>query len=82
VGDLLHTSGVDGIYPPGLPVATVASVERPADGGFLRVVLTPTAAVDAVRHVLVLEPVKAQLPPPEAVTEPAPAHRTGARARR
>ena len=28
VGDLLHTSGVDGIYPSGLPVARVATVER------------------------------------------------------
>ena len=27
-GDLLTTSGVDGIYPPGLPVAKVDRIER------------------------------------------------------
>ena len=72
VGDVLHTSGVDGVYPPGLPVARVALVERQADGGFTRVELAPLASVDRVRHVLVLEPLKAQLPPPPAA-EAAPA---------
>jgi rod shape-determining protein MreC len=66
VGDLLHTSGVDGIYPAGLPVARITEVERLAEGGFARVTLQPVAAVDSVRHVLVLEPLKQQLPaPPE-----------------
>jgi rod shape-determining protein MreC len=72
VGDVLHTSGVDGVYPPGLPVARVALVERQADGGFTRVELAPLASVDRVRHVLVLEPLKSQLPPPPAA-EPASA---------
>jgi rod shape-determining protein MreC len=72
VGDLLHTSGVDGIYPAGLPVATVATVERQAEGGFARITLAPVAKVDGVRHVLVLEPMRAQLPPPPEPTAPAP----------
>ena len=75
VGDVLHTSGVDGIYPPGLPVAKVKLVERQADGGFTRVELAPLVAVDRVRHVLVLEPLKNQLPPPpaaEAASAPKP----------
>jgi rod shape-determining protein MreC len=62
VGDVLNTSGVDGVYPAGLAVARVVSVERQAEGGFARVVLAPTAAADGVRHVLVLEPLGAQLP--------------------
>ena len=62
VGDLLQTSGLDGIYPPGLPVAKVAQVERRAEAGFARITLTPAAAPDGVRHVLVLEPVSVQLP--------------------
>lgn len=70
VGDVMNTSGVDGIYPAGLPVAKVTLVERSSDGGFTRVELTPLAPVDRVRHVLVLEPLKAQLPPPPA-PEPA-----------
>jgi hypothetical protein len=36
-GDLLTTSGVDGVYPPGLPVARVAKVERRADSAFARI---------------------------------------------
>jgi rod shape-determining protein MreC len=72
VGDVLHTSGVDGIYPPALPVAKVAAVERLAEGGFARITLAPLASVDGVRHVLVLEPLAAQLPP-RPVEEPASA---------
>jgi len=69
-GDVLHTSGVDGVYPPGLPVAQVRLVERRVDTGFARVVLVPLAQPDGVRHVLVLEPLAAQLPPrPEVVQD-------------
>lgn len=64
VGDTLHTSGLDGVYPPGLPVARVASVERRGDSGFARIGLAPVAALDGVRHLLVLQPLAAQLPPP------------------
>ena len=72
VGDELHTSGLDGIYPPGLSVARVASVERRVESGFARIVLTPAASPDGVRHVLVLEPLAAQLPPREAATVDTP----------
>jgi rod shape-determining protein MreC len=70
VGDALQTSGVDGIYPAGLPVARVTGVERLAEGGFARVTLQPVAAVDSVRHVLVLEPLRQQLPAPPAAEAP------------
>ncbi|MGA1286712.1 MAG: rod shape-determining protein MreC [Rubrivivax sp.] len=76
-GDLLTTSGLDGVYPPGLPVARVTSIERRAESGFARVRLTPAAPADRVRHVLVLEPVSAQWPddlptarPAESVMQP------------
>jgi len=62
VGDLLTTSGVDGVYPPGLPVAKVASVDRKNDSGFARIVLAPIAHPDGVRHVMVIEPVGVQMP--------------------
>ena len=81
VGDLLHTSGVDGVYPPGLPVARVASVERRVESSFARVLLTPAAPPDAVRHVLVLEPIGLQRPARPAPEEaPAPRTRRGAKA--
>jgi rod shape-determining protein MreC len=73
-GDLLATSGLDGVYPPGLPVGHVVSVDRKLDTGFARIVLKPVAALDAVRHVLVLEPTGAQMPArPEAEPEAAEA---------
>jgi rod shape-determining protein MreC len=77
-GDLLATSGVDGVYPPGLPVAKVVTVERKVDSGFARIVLAPAASADGVRHVLVLEPVGLQMPArPDAEAEPAKAPRRG-----
>ena len=62
VGDVLQTSGVDGIYPPGLDVAKVVKVDPRADSSFARIALAPTASADGVRHVLVLEPMAMQLP--------------------
>lgn len=61
-GDVLHTSGLDGVYPPGLAVARVTSVQRRVDTGFARIALEPSAQADGVRHVLVLEPLALQLP--------------------
>lgn len=62
-GDLLTTSGVDGIYPAGLPVAKVAQVERRADSAFARIYCVPQALVDGARHVMVLQPISAKIPP-------------------
>ena len=72
VGDLLQTNGLDGIYPPGLSVARVVAVERRAQAGFARINLMPTAALDSLRHVLVLEPLMAQLPPRPTATAAEP----------
>lgn len=54
-GDALVTSGLDGVYPPGLPVAEVLSVERRGQAGFARVLAQPRARADGSRQVLVLE---------------------------
>lgn len=70
-GDLLTTSGVDGVYPPGLPVARVRNVERRADTPFARITCSPEALVDGARHVMVLAPLQAQLPPRPAVEDAA-----------
>ena len=82
VGDVLTTSGVDGVYPPGLAVATVQAVDRKVDSGFARIALKPAASPDGVRHVLILEPTGVQLPPrPEvAASEPMPAKAGGKKA--
>lgn len=80
-GDLLQTSGLDGVYPPGLAVAKVASVERRVESGFARIALAPVAQPDGVRQVLVLEPLSVQMPPrteaPPAPPEKAPRRGSG-----
>ncbi len=71
-GDLLTTSGVDGVYPPGLPVAKIERIERRAESAFARIYCTPQAQVGAARHVMVIKPVSGQIPPRPA-DEPGPA---------
>ena len=82
IGDLLQTSGVDGVYPPGLPVARVVSIDRRVESSFARVLLAPAAAPDAVRHVLVLEPMTAQMPPRPEPEAAAPVQRAPRPARK
>ena len=55
-GDILTTSGVDGVYPTGLQVAKIEKVERRADSGFAKITCTPKANVLGVKHVLILNP--------------------------
>jgi rod shape-determining protein MreC len=63
--DRLVTSGIDGTYPAGLPVATVARIERDAENAYARVVCRPAAGVDRGRFVLVLSDDTAKPPRPE-----------------
>lgn len=56
VGDLFTTSGMDGVYPTGLPVAQVLSVEKRTDSPFLRIRMAPLATASDVRHVMVIPP--------------------------
>ncbi|MEJ7932110.1 rod shape-determining protein MreC [Ramlibacter sp. AN1015] len=61
-GDLLTTSGVDGVYPSGLPVARVTKVERRADSAFSRISAQPEALAAGARHIMILQPVAGQMP--------------------
>jgi rod shape-determining protein MreC len=63
--DRLVTSGIDGTYPPGLPVASVVRIERDAENAFARVVCRPVAGVDRGRFVLVRSDETARPPRPE-----------------
>ena len=73
-GDLLETSGIDGMYPPGLAVARVATVERRVDACCARVPPPPAANATGLPRGLALEPMALQRPPsPEdAASAPAP----------
>ncbi|QOJ22841.1 MAG: rod shape-determining protein MreC [Gammaproteobacteria bacterium] len=53
-GDLLVTSGIGGVYPRGIPVATVLRIERDPTGDFAQIISTPVAGVDRNRQVLIL----------------------------
>lgn len=53
-GDTLVTSGIDGTYPPGLPVARVSHIERDPAYPFARIRCTPIAGVDKHRQLLIL----------------------------
>jgi rod shape-determining protein MreC len=72
VGDMLSTSGVDGIYPPGVPVAKVTKVERRAETAFARILCEPLGHVDGARQLMVLEPLSDKLPPRPQIEKPQP----------
>ncbi len=76
-GDVLSTSGVDGVYPPGLAVARVDKVERRSESVFARIALSPLAQVRGTMHVMVLQPVASQIEPrPSEATVQAPAKKS------
>ncbi len=77
-GDLLTTSGVDGVYPSGLPVAKISKIERRAESAFAKIYCTPQALVTGARHVMVVKPVSAQIPPRPVTAEPTVAPKKGA----
>jgi rod shape-determining protein MreC len=53
-GDRLLTSGIDRLYPAGIPVARVSRVSRSQSSPYLRVECLPLAGLDRSRAVLVL----------------------------
>ncbi len=68
-GDLLVTSGLGGKFPPGYPVAVVQGVTRIPQEPFADVKATPSATLNQVREIMLVE--QAELP--ELVApEPAP----------
>ncbi|CAG0931036.1 MAG: Cell shape-determining protein MreC [Rhodocyclaceae bacterium] len=72
-GDLLVTSGLDGIYQPGLPVAKVSRVDRDAAYSFARILCEPVAGVEKHGQVLILgarEPLPPQIEEAEARDKP------------
>lgn len=68
-GDLLTTSGIDGVYPAGLQVGRIRQIDRRIDNAFAKVHATPMAQARG-RHMLVLPPVS-DWPERPVKTEPA-----------
>jgi len=64
VGDIVVTSGLDGIYPAGLAVARVTQVDSNANGAFGGVICQPLAGIQNNRQLLIL------MSPPEIAPRP------------
>lgn len=77
-GDVAVTSGLDGVYPVGLPVGKVILVERAAKDQFARIVLLPSAGVENHTYLLVLLIEPSTLPAAPGPAQPeAPVRRGG-----
>lgn len=76
VGDTLTTSGIDGTYPPGFPVAIITKIERSVDSSLPAITCKPLAELGRYRHLMVIfyEPTTIAPPPP-----PTPAPSIGKR---
>ena len=83
-GDILVTSGLDGIFPRGLPVARVVHIERDTAYSFARIHCAPVAGVETFGEIMVLDRLEAT-PIPEAAKAPAaigkPASKSGGKRR-
>lgn len=64
IGDTLITSGIDGLYPAGLPVAKVTKIERNTGNAFARIYCTPLAGIEQHRFLLILKANPALTPYP------------------
>ena len=67
-GDMLVTSGIDGVYPAGLAVASVTRVETKSSDAFAHIVCTPIAGIDRHKQLLILlvDSNMTPRPPPDA----------------
>ncbi len=66
LGDILVTSGIDGIYPAGLQVAKVTQIENKATNTFEVVLCAPLAGIDQHKQLLILLVETSNLTPPES----------------
>jgi rod shape-determining protein MreC len=54
VGDLIVTSGIDGIYPKGYLIGRIESVEKGSGGSYKRITVTPAVDFTSLEEVLVV----------------------------
>lgn len=62
-GDKLVTSGIDGIYPAGLAVASVSEMHTSPDSPFASIVCKPAADIENYRHILLVSIAKPDTDP-------------------
>jgi len=78
-GDQLVTSGIDGVYPAGLPVAEVVAIDRNPAQMFAKVLCRPLGSVTNYTRVFVVHAAVVIPPRPEPEAEKAPRGRKAAR---
>ncbi len=78
IGDKLVTSGIDGIYPAGLAVATVTKIHQDPKSPFAKIISAPTAQVSHHLQLLILElpELKEVEPNPSEDEDDEPANKT------
>jgi rod shape-determining protein MreC len=83
VGDTLVTSGLDGIYLQGFPVARVVNIERDSAYSFARILCAPIAGVENFGEIMILDPRQSLPPaPPEAQNRPGDTAEPGQRVKK
>jgi len=78
-GDLLTTSGLDALYPPGLPVGRIERIERGGDDDFVKVLIAPTAEIQNNHLLVVLQVDTSAIPPAPPAESIDPARKRGRR---
>ncbi len=73
VGDILETSGIGGIFPPGLTVGKVTDITMDSTGRLTEAVVEPTTNLEQLHEVLVITEweMAEQTPMPSSSPEPA-----------
>ena len=54
VGDLVVTSGLDGVFPKGLLIGTITSADKPSGALYYNILVKPAASVSNLEEVLVI----------------------------
>lgn len=72
-GDRLVTSGIDGVYPSGLAVATVIEMSTTPDSPFAHIVCAPTSGIENNRQVLIVSMPEVTLETSDNTKKPLPA---------
>ncbi len=70
IGDQLVTSGIDGVYPPGLPVAEVTQLDRASAHLFAKILCKPVAGVASHAQVMLVSARRDVPPRPVEAPEP------------
>ena len=78
-GDLLTTSGLDALYPPGLPVGRIERIERGGDNDFVKVLIAPTAEIQNNHLLVILQVDTSAIPPAPPVESIDPARKRSRR---